>query len=102
MTKFSSKRPLSSDEEAEVQRMIVSDPDSPELTDKQIKGRKTFAQAFPDLAESIKRGRGRPKLDNAKEAVTLRVDPETVARFKALGDNWRSIMADVLEHADRN
>lgn len=100
MTKFSSKRPLTDAEEAEVQRMIASDPDNPEITDVQIKGRKTFAEAFPDLADSIKRGRGRPKLDNAKEAVTLRIDPATVARFKALGDNWRSIMADVLEHAD--
>lgn len=100
VTKFSSKRPLTDAEEAEVQRLIASDPDNPEVTDEQIKSRKTFAEAFPDLAESIKRGPGRPRLDNAKEAVTLRVDPATVARFKALGDNWRTIMADVLEHAD--
>ncbi|UXN75824.1 helix-turn-helix domain-containing protein (plasmid) [Devosia sp. A8/3-2] len=35
-----------------------------------------------------------------RETVTLSVTHPTVARFKALGDNWRPIMADVLEHAD--
>ncbi|UXN74488.1 BrnA antitoxin family protein [Devosia sp. A8/3-2] len=95
MTKFSSKRPLTDAEEAEIQRMIASDPDAPEVTDEQAKNPMTFAEA-------MKRRPGRPKLDNAKEPVTLRLDPGTVARFKALGDNWRTIMADVLEHADSN
>ena len=36
--KFSAKRPLTDDEEAEIQRMIASDPDNPELTDEQIAG----------------------------------------------------------------
>ena len=99
MTKFSSKRQLTDAEEAEVQRMIASDPDNPEITEEQIKGRKTFAEAFPDLADSIKRGRGRPKLDSAKEAVTLRLDPDVVARFNAQGDDWRSRMAQVRTDA---
>lgn len=38
--------------------MIAPDPNNPEITDEQIKSRKTFAEAFPDLAEGIKRGRG--------------------------------------------
>lgn len=99
MTKFSSKRQLTDAEEAEVQRVIASDPDNPEITDEQIKGRKTFEEAFPHLAESIRRGRGRPKLDSAKEAVTLRLDPDVVARFKAQGDDWRTRMAQVLKDA---
>jgi uncharacterized protein (DUF4415 family) len=99
MTKFASNRPLTDDEEAEIQRMIASDPDAPEITDEQIKTRMTFAEAFPDLAESIKRSRGRPPLADAKEAITLRLDPETVQRFKAQGDDWRSRMAQVLAKA---
>ena len=51
------------------------------------------------LSPWTKNDNGRPgKAD--RETVTLSVTPATVARFKALGDNWRPIMADVLEHAD--
>ena len=53
--KFSSKRPLTDAEEAEIQRMIASDPDNPELTDEQIAGLRPFAEAFPALVESLKR-----------------------------------------------
>jgi hypothetical protein len=45
--KFSAKRPLTDDEEAEIQRMIASDPDNPELTDEQIAGLRPFAELFP-------------------------------------------------------
>ena len=55
--KFSSKRPLTDAEEAEIQRMIASDPDNPELTDEQIAALRPFADALPVLAESLKRDR---------------------------------------------
>ena len=54
---------------------------------------------LPDLAESIRRSRGRPRLPNAKQAVTLRLDPDVVERFKAEGDDWRTRMAQVLKDA---
>lgn len=97
--KLDSKRSLTDAEEGEVQRVIASDPDSSEITDQQIKHRRAFAEAFPELAEHIKRGRGRPAPGNAKEAVTLRLDAETVARFKARGDDWRAHMAKALKDA---
>lgn len=97
--KFTSKRPLTDEEEAEIQGMITSDPDNPEITDAQVAGRKSFADAFPDMADTLKRSRGRPRLANAKEAVTLRLDPEIVERFKAKGDDWRSRMAEALKNA---
>ncbi|MGI6854998.1 BrnA antitoxin family protein [Mesorhizobium sp. 1B3] len=100
MTRFSSKRPLTDEEEAEIQKRIASDPDNPEITDDQARKGKPFAEAFPDLAESIKRSRGRPKVDNAKEAVTLRLSPETLAKFKAKGDDWRARMSEVLDNAE--
>jgi len=97
--KFSSKRPLTDEEEAEIQRMIASDPDNPELTDEQLKQGRPFKEVFPDLYESIQRSRGRPKIEKPKEAVTLRVDPDTLARFKARGKDWRARMAKVLDAA---
>ncbi len=97
--KFSSKHPLGDAEEAEIQKMIASDPDAPELTDEQLKRGRPFKEALPELYASIQRSRGRPRLGNAKEAVTLRLDPGAVARFKALGKDWRARMADILEKA---
>ena len=90
--KFAANRPLTDQEEAEIQAQIAADPDSAELTDEQAKGRMTFAEA-------LKRGRGRPKLHNAKQAVTLRLDPDVLARFKAKGDDWRARMAKALKDA---
>lgn len=92
MTKFSSSRPLTDEEEAEIQRMIASDPDAPEITDEQARHPMTFAEA-------MSRRRGRPSLPGAKEAVTLRLDPEVVRRFKAKGDDWRAQMAQALAKA---
>lgn len=98
--KFASGRPLTDAEEAEIQEMIGSDPDNPEITDAQIAaGGKTFAEAFPDLSEVIRRGRGRPTLADAKQAVTLRLSPATLAKFQATGDSWRKLMAEVLDRA---
>ena len=97
--KFSSKRPLTDAEEAEIQRMIASDPDNPELTDEQIAALQPFAEVFPALAESIKRGPGRPKLDQTLEAVTLRLDSATVEHFRTQGADWRKRMARVLAKA---
>ena len=97
--KFSSKRPLTEAEEAEIQKMITSDPDAPELTAEQLRQGRPFAEAFPDLSASIRRSRGRPRVESPKAAVTLRLDPNAVARFQALGKDWRTRMAEVLEKA---
>jgi uncharacterized protein (DUF4415 family) len=52
------------------------------------------------LHASIKRSRGRPKLDNPKEAVTLRLSPDVVEKYKAAaGDEWRARMATTLKKA---
>ena len=98
--KFKHVRPLTDEEEAQIQKQIASDPDAPEATDEQIARAKPFAEAFPDLAESIKRSRGRPRIDSPKEAVTLRIDPNTIARFKAGGEDWRAKMEQVTGLAE--
>jgi uncharacterized protein (DUF4415 family) len=97
--KFSARRPLTDDAEAEIQRMIASDPDNPELTDEQIAELRPFAELLPALAKSARRGPGRPKLDKTLEAVTLRLDPAIVERFRAQGADWRKRMALVLAKA---
>lgn len=98
--KFSSKRPLTDAEEAEIQKMIASDPDNPELTDEQIREIRPFREVFPDLAAAIeKKLAGRPKSDNPKRAISIRLDAEVIERFKATGDGWQSRMNEALRKA---
>jgi uncharacterized protein (DUF4415 family) len=91
--------PLTDEEEAEIQRQIAEDPDNPEATDEELAQARPVAEAFPELMESIRRSRGRPPVEKPKQAVTLRLDPETVARFQAEGPDWRARMSEVLRRS---
>lgn len=84
-------RELTDEEEAEIQRLIASDPDSPEATDEQLAQARPFAEVFPEWAAEIAaRTAGRPKLDQPKKAVSLRLDQDVVDGFKAKGPGWQS------------
>lgn len=85
--------------EATVQAMIASDPDAPEATDAQLAQAKPFAEAFPALAEKMRKSGGRPKVENPKVAVSLRLDPEVVSCFKAEGPGWQTRMNEALRQA---
>ncbi len=81
--------------EAEIQQRIASDPDAPEATDEQLAQARPFAEAFPELAASIRRGRG-PGVKAKKEVVTLRLDPDVIAHFKGEGSGWQTRINDAL------
>lgn len=96
---MSKLKPITDEEEAIIQAQIAEDPDDEELTDEQLAQAKPFAEVFPELHASIKRSVGRPKLEQAKQAVTLRLSPDTLRKFEALGPDWRARMAEVLDRA---
>ncbi|WP_273688971.1 BrnA antitoxin family protein [Ketogulonicigenium vulgare] len=86
--------------EKEIQRRIASDPDAPEATDDQLAKAKPFAEALPQLAENLRRNLGgRPKSDNPKVAVSLRLDQDVIEKFKAAGPGWQSRMNKALREA---
>jgi uncharacterized protein (DUF4415 family) len=91
--------PISDEEEAEIQREIASNPDAYEATEEELANARPFAEVFPDLAESIRRSRGRPRSAAPKPAVTLRVEQVTLDKFKATGADWRAKMEEVLDKA---
>ena len=90
---------ISDEEEAAIQAGIAQDPDNPEWTEEDFRNARPFTAVFPDLAESIRRSRGRPALDNPKKQVTLRLDSDVVARFRAGGPGWQSRINDILRKA---
>ncbi|WP_111467626.1 BrnA antitoxin family protein [Cereibacter changlensis] len=86
-------------DEAEVQRMIASDADAPEATADQLAQAKPFTEAFPALAEAMRRNVGRPRSENAKVAVSLRLDQDVIEKFRATGPGWQSRMNSALREA---
>lgn len=49
-----------------------------------------------DFLESNRKRVGRPRKENAKKQVTLRIDPEVLDYFKNQGAGWQSRMNEVL------
>ena len=92
-------KPNTDAEEDEIKRQIAGDPDDFEATDAELATAKPFAEVFPDLMESIKRGRGRPPVEKPLQHVSLRLDPDVVAKFKATGKGWQGRINEALKRA---
>jgi uncharacterized protein (DUF4415 family) len=65
------------------------DVQSPELTAEAIAKAKPFAEALPELAASIRKGRG-PNRAPTKKLVSLRLSGQVLDAYKAKGPGWQS------------
>jgi uncharacterized protein (DUF4415 family) len=74
------------EEDAEIRRAAADDPDT-----------------IPDLVDAIEKGWvrriGRPKSENPKKQITLRLDAEVIEHFRAMGDGWQGRMNAALRKA---
>ena len=70
-------------------RQDWEDVQSPELTDEQMARAKPFGEVFPELAASIRRGRG-PNKAPTKKLVSLRLSGQVIDAYKAGGPGWQS------------
>jgi uncharacterized protein (DUF4415 family) len=83
-------------------------------TDEELAQARPFAEACPDLAASMlrerpelaevmertrKRLRGRPKLSNPRQQVSIRLDADLLAKLKASGPGWQRRVNDILRKA---
>ena len=82
-------------------RKVIFDDDNPEWTEDDF-ARARPIEEFPELLAAFPKARGRPvgslKID-AKQAVSIRLDPEVLAYFRATGRGWQSRINDVLRKA---
>jgi uncharacterized protein (DUF4415 family) len=70
---------------------ISRDSDTPpEITDAWIAGADLYH------GDKLVR-RGRPKLANPRQLLSLRLPPQIIARWKATGPGWQTRMAEALE-----
>ena len=68
--------PISDEEEARIQAMIAADPDDAVATDEQLAQARPFAEAFPELAQTLGQSAGgRPPSADPKVPVSLRPRP---------------------------
>ena len=89
---------LSDAEEAAIQAQIAEDPDNPELTEEDFARMRPAQEVLPpDLYASLTRNKGgRPKSEVTKVPITLRIDPDTLAAYKATGAGWQTRMNEAL------
>jgi uncharacterized protein (DUF4415 family) len=90
--------PITDEEEAAIQAGIAADPDNPEWTAEDFRDARPFKEAFPELYESWKRARG-PQKAPTKQLVSLRLDREVIAHFKAKGAGWQTRINKALREA---
>lgn len=82
----------------------VDDPDNPEWTAEDFRKAKRIDELAPAQRAAIqaafpKTKAGRPKKADAKQVVTLRLNPSLLAAYQAQGEGWRGRMEAVLTEA---
>ena len=70
--------------------------DTPEFTPEEMATARPFAEAFPKLAASARRVRGKQKAPT-KQLISLRVDKSVIDAFKANGPGWQRRMNEALK-----
>ena len=74
---------------------------NPEWTVAMIRKARPAKEVLPKIfgaraAAAMLKPRGRPKSSDSKIAISLRLPPDTLARWKATGPGWQTRMADAL------
>ena len=78
--------------------------DNPEWTTAMLAKARPAREVLPKIfgartAAAMLKPRGRPKTDNARVSISLRLPPKTLARWKATGPGWQTRMAETLKKA---
>ncbi len=72
--------------------------DNAEISEREMAEARPFAEAFPALADSIRRGRGKQRAPT-KQLISIRLDQEVIEAFKATGEGWQGRINAALRKA---
>lgn len=80
------------------------DAENPEWTKAMFERARPAREVLPKIfgkktSDAMLKQRGRPKSDNARTLISLRLPPETLQRWKATGPGWQTRMAETLSKA---
>jgi uncharacterized protein (DUF4415 family) len=78
--------------------------DNPEWTTAMLAKARPAREVLPKIfgartAATMLKPSGRPKSPESKVAISLRLAPDTLARWKATGPGWQTRMAKVLRES---
>jgi uncharacterized protein (DUF4415 family) len=95
--------PPTKEEDEQINRGIASDPEMPEWTDENFARARPAKDVLPSAfyQAAVKRHRGQrgPQKAPVKKMVTLRIDPDILAHYKARGAGWQARMNEALRRA---
>ena len=74
--------------------------DNPEWTRKDFAKARPFSEALPDLAASIRKGRG-PNKAPTKKLVSLRLSGQVLEAYKTKGPGWQSRIDEDLRRINK-
>ena len=87
-------------EDERINRGIAADPDTFEASDEDFARARPAKDVLPkalyEAAVKRRRGQRGPQKAPVKKAITLRIDPDILARYKATGPGWQSRMNKAL------
>jgi uncharacterized protein (DUF4415 family) len=88
------------EEDAEIRAGALRDPDNPPLTDEMWARMRRIEDAKPEFLAAWRKWRGQQKAP-VKKLVSLRLDPDVIAHFRATGPGWQRRINDALRKAAR-
>lgn len=89
----------SAEEDAANRAAIQSDPDAFELDADWFAKARPAAEVHPQIVRAHQQARGAGKAAPAKERVTIRLDADIAAHFRATGRGWQTRLNDALRDA---
>ena len=87
-----------SEEDAAIRAGIAVDPDTWELTGDDFARMKPASELTPNIVARAARRRGRRRAPT-KERITIRLDADIAAHFRATGPGWQTRLNDILRQA---
>ena len=74
---------------------------SPPLTAAQLRKLRPASEVLPELfaaktAQALLKPRGRPPAASVKERITIRLDPDVLAAFRATGQGWQTRINEAM------
>jgi uncharacterized protein (DUF4415 family) len=74
--------------------------ENPEWTARDFAAARPAAEVLPaEVIAQFKNKGGRPRADNPKQAVKLRIDADVLARFRQSGPGWQTRINGILRAA---
>ncbi len=85
-------------EETAINAGIAADPDTWELTREDFAQMHPASEVYPEFVKRWRRTRGKQKAPT-KEHISIRLDADLAAHFRASGPGWQTRLNDTLRRA---